>query len=385
MNNILTLNAGSSSLKFAIFDDGGPIVRGQLDRLGQQQSHWRLNWIRENNQNPNLDENVEGLDQAQALDFLLHWLEQANIPIEACGHRVVHGGSNFAKPVKVTPAILDQLQSLEPLAPLHQPHNLAPIRRLFLSRPHWPQVACFDTGFFADQPRLAELFAIPRSLIEQGQRRYGFHGLSYQAIVGQWPLLAPHLLEEKVVVAHLGSGASLCAIDRGQAMASSMGFSALDGLPMSTRTGSIDAGLILHWMDLGWDQKQITETLYKKSGLLGLSGGISGDMRDLLKSDQPAAKEAIDYFCYRVAREMASAATAMGGLDAIVFTAGIGEHQPEIRAKICQRLQWLGVSLDEAANQKNQTQFDQTSSKISLWTIPTDEEKVIAAAVRASL
>jgi acetate kinase len=297
----------------------------------------------------------------------------------ACiGHRVVHGGTRYAAPVRVDEQVLAELYKLVPLAPLHQPINLAPIRKLRAARPELPQAACFDTAFHRTQPREAELFALPRHFYDEGIRRYGFHGLSYQFIARSLQEMAPQAAVGRTVVAHLGSGVSMCALHNGRSVATTMGFTALDGCPMGTRSGSLDAGVVLHLArERGMSLDAIEKLLYQQSGLLGLSG-ISNDMRALLRSDVPAAREAVDYFVYRLSRELGSLAAALGGLNALVFTAGIGENSPEIRAAICARAAWLGVELDDAANSAGGPRISRPHSAVSVWCIPTDEERMIA-------
>jgi acetate kinase len=280
--------------------------------------------------------------------------------------------------VRIDAQVMAALAALVPLAPLHQPHNLAPIRVLATARPGLPQVACFDTAFHRSQPIEAELFGLPRAYFEAGVRRYGFHGLSYESIAGQLAQVAPEAAAGRTVVAHLGSGVSMCALQGGRSIATTMGFTALDGCPMGTRTGSLDPGVVLWLMrERGLSADAIESLLYRESGLLGLSG-VSADMRVLQASDAPGARLAIDYFTYRLAREVGSLAAALGGLDALVFTAGIGEHQPAIRAAVAARCRWLGLELDEAANAQGGPRISRAASRVSAWRIPTDEERVIA-------
>ena len=385
-NTVLALNAGSSSIKFALAeiresrDASAPrrIVAGAIDGIGIAP---RLT-VRDGAGNPLAERRWPTARQPAhdaLLDTLLGWLEAhlgENVLV-AVGHRVVHGGHDFISPVRVTLKILETLTALTPLAPLHQPHNLAPIRTMLTLRPNLPQVACFDTAFHHTQPVVATRFALPRDYENEGVRRYGFHGLSYEYIAGQLAKLSPALSRGRVIVAHLGNGASLCAMRDGQSIDTTMGFTTLDGLMMGTRCGTLDAGVPLYmgrWKRLSVEQ--IEHVLYNESGLLGVSG-ISSDMRDLLASPDPRAKEAIELFVYRIGREAAALAGSLGGLDGFVFTAGIGEHAAEIRAAICERLSWLGVVLDAAANQRNAQCISAPASRVTVLVIPTDEEAMI--------
>jgi acetate kinase len=310
----------------------------------------------------------------------LEWLQStaSDTPLAALGHRVVHGGADYAAPVRVDPAVLAKLEAFVPLAPLHQPHNLLPIRVIAERRPGLPQVAAFDTAFHRTAPELAQAFALPPQVTERGVRRYGFHGLSYEfiaAVLGQSDARAA---TGKTVVMHLGNGASMCAMAAGRSVATTMGFTAVDGLPMGTRSGSLDPGVILYLMQqLGMDGGEIEKLLYNESGLLGVSG-VSSDMRELLASADPRAKFAVDLFVYRIGRELGSLAAALGGLDAIVFTAGIGERAAAIRAGVCRQATWLGVELDPAANARHGPRISTASSRVAAWVIPTNEELMIA-------
>lgn len=298
-------------------------------------------------------------------------------PVVAVGHRVVHGGTKYAAPVRVDPELIASLTTLVPLAPLHQPHNLAPIQAIAEAAPHIPQVACFDTAFHRGQPPLAQSFAIPRRFTELGVRRYGFHGLSYEYVTSRLSQLAPDLAAARVVIAHLGNGASLCAVHRGRSVASTMGFTAVDGLMMGTRCGSIDPGVLVYLMDeYKMDARAIEDLIYRQSGLLGVSG-ISSDMRGLRASSDPAAAEAIGLFVYRIIREIGSLAAALGGLDALVFTAGIGENDPATRAEVSAGCRWLGLELDEKRNADGKGRISTDASTVSAWVIPTDEERMI--------
>jgi acetate kinase len=299
------------------------------------------------------------------------------VPV-AIGHRVVHGGPQFTAPQRVDAAVLDALEKLVPLAPLHQPYSLHPIRTIQAHFPSLPQVACFDTAFHRGHPEVADRYALPDALYREGVRRYGFHGLSYEYIARSLPRVAPEIARGAVVVAHLGSGASMCALREGRSVESTMGFTALDGLPMGTRCGQIDPGVLLYLLgQKGWSVKDLEHLLYHEAGLRGLSG-LSNDVRDLLASDAPGARLALDYFVHRIARETASLAAALGGIDALVFTAGVGENSPDIRARVCARAEWLGLGLDEAANRAGGPRISAPGSRVSAWVIPTDEERMIA-------
>jgi acetate kinase len=378
---LLTLNAGSSSLKVALFDvDAGPprlVVRGEVEGFGVAPRFVT------NAPDASLIERRSWAASATfetILEEVIDWAESrvGSASLAAVGHRVVHGGRDHVTPERISPALLNSLEALVPLAPLHQPHNLAPIRLIAAVRPHLPQVACFDTAFHATMPQVATRFALPQAYEDAGVRRYGFHGLSYEHISRRMAELDPRLAAGRVVVAHLGAGASLCAMSNGRSLDTSMGFTALDGLVMSTRCGSLDPGVVLYIQrneHLSLDE--VEALLYARSGLLGVSG-ISGDMRVLLASDDPPAREAVELFVYRAAREIASLACALGGLDGLVFTAGIGEHSPEIRAGVCDRLGWLGLALDRSANSDNAAVVSTPDSHIVVRVIPTDEEATIA-------
>jgi acetate kinase len=380
---ILTINAGSSSIKFALFElDGGlgsrPVVSGQIDGIGAEARLIARNPAGKHEIPLDLEGEQEAQHQA-SLNFLLHWLRanHAGWALAAVGHRVVHGGELFSAPMVVDRDNLRELEQFIPLAPLHQPHNLNGIRAIATVAPDVRQVACFDTAFHRSNPPVAQAFAIPRALSAEGIKRYGFHGLSYEYIAR---VLPEHTgkAEGRVVVAHLGNGASACAMVGRKSIASTMGFTAIDGLMMGTRTGAIDPGVLLYLIDnKGMDSAALTRLLYKESGLLGVSG-ISQDMRTLLASDAPEAAEAIDLFCYRIVREIGSLAAAVGGLDALVFTGGIGEHAGEVRRRVCSRLGWLGGELDDSANDAGRLRISTAGSKVDLLVIPTDEEWMIA-------
>lgn len=387
---VLVLNAGSSSLKFTVFETAAEglreRLRGQVEGFGAQ-VRFRARFA---DGRPELTSTPPGAksaaplrDAGDALTSLWPWMhtELDGTRLVAVGHRVVHGGTQFSAPIRLNAQRMQALRALVPLAPLHQPHNLGPIERLMTERPELPQVACFDTAFHRTQPLEAELFALPRRFHEEGIRRYGFHGLSYEYVSSHLRQVAPRAARGRTVVAHLGNGVSMCALLDGRSMATTMGFTALDGCPMGTRTGSLDPGVVLHLArERGLSLDEIEDLLYKRSGLLGLSG-ISHDMRELQASDDPAARLAIDYFTYRLAREVASLACALGGLDALVFTAGIGENSAPVRAAVCSRLAWMGLRLDSVRNDVGEPgaiRISAPDSPIEAWRVPTDEERVIA-------
>jgi len=383
---ILVLNAGSSSIKFSAFDAQSEalalIMRGQIEGLLSAPRFVAFDG--HGHQTGDNDWGASHLEHEEAVAYIGEFLRshREGNRVVAIGHRVVHGGQAFSKPVAVTPAVLDELEKLTPLAPLHQPHNLKPIRVIAAREPGMQQVACFDTAFHATQPALASTFALPAALTEQGVRRYGFHGLSYEYIARTLPDVAPDAAKGRTVVAHLGNGASLCAMAAGRSVASTMGFTALDGLPMGTRSGNLDPGVILYLLDaLKMDTRGVEDLLYRHSGLLGVSG-ISGDMRTLLASDDPRAAFAIDLYAYRIGRELGSLAAALQGLDALVFTAGIGEHSAEIRRRACEQARWCGVEIDSSANESGGPCISTASSKVAVWVIPTNEELMIARHTR---
>ena len=384
-NAVLILNAGSSTLKFALFDATSalsPLVRGEVEEITiapRLVSRDNENNILINHRWPN-----SHTDQfAIILKWLLEYIEsyQGHDGLTAVGHRVVHGGARYIKPERVAPALLQSLVDLIPLDPIHMPHNIAPIRAIAELRPELSQVVCFDTAFHHTLPPVAQRFALPRALFDTGIRRYGFHGLSYEYIAGRLREQSPALARGRVVVAHLGAGASLCGLLNGDSVATTFGFSVLDGLVMATRCGSVDPGVILYLGRQGYTFADVEDMLYSRSGLLGVSG-ISGDIRVLLKSKDIHAREAVDLFVYRLAVEIAGMAGALGGLDGIVFTAGIGQHSPEIRQAVCQRLAWLGVRLDHAANDASEPRISVPESEIEVRVIATDEEVMIARHVR---
>jgi acetate kinase len=389
-DGILTLNAGSSSIKFALFAREAtiprqPVLVGQIDGIGAagQAAHLKA----KDAAGKTLDDadlDLDGLaltPHQAALRHLIDWLHshEAGWRIAGVGHRVVHGAQQFSTPVVLDTAMIEALRGFIPLAPLHQPHNLAGIDAMRAALPGLPQVACFDTAFHRSQPDVAQLFALPRAITAEGVRRYGFHGLSYEYIAD---VLPQHLGDERangrVIVAHLGNGASMCAMQGRRSQASTMGFTAVDGLMMGTRTGNLDPGVLLYLMDYRkMDVKALTNLLYKESGLLGVSG-ISQDMRVLLDSPAPEAREAVDLFCYRIVREIGSLAAALGGLDALVFTGGIGEHGAPVRERVCACLGWLGVELDAGKNAANAAKISTSNSQVDVCVIPTNEEWIIA-------
>jgi len=384
--SILALNAGSSSLKFALFpdrQDAPPLLRGEVSELGSA---------------PHLVAyNADGVAVAQrswqisgesafadVLDALLRIVDATPgyDALRAVGHRIVHGGADHVAPEPITPALSLALKALIPLDPLHMPHNLAPIEAVAKARPGMAQIACFDTAFHHTMPPVAQRFALPRAVTEAGLRRYGFHGLSYEYISGRLKTELPALAKGRVIIAHLGSGSSLCALKEGVSIATTFGISVLDGLAMATRCGSLDPGVIFYLGRLGHSLDDIEDMLYNHSGLLGVSG-ISGDVRVLLASKDPRASEAIDLFTYRIALEVGAMTSALGGLDGIIFTAGIGQHSPLIREAVCERLGWLGLRLDKAANASGTFRISSDCSTIDVRVMATDEEAMIAQHVRA--
>ena len=378
---IIAINAGSSSVKFALFEAAGEprrLLSGQVEGIGGKDTAPRFTAKGSDGTAFSPEPLVAAAtSHDDALRFILQWVErEGGSGIAAAGHRVVHGGERFARPALIDAAVLAALEELVPLAPLHQPHNLAAIRAIAALRPELPQVACFDTAYHRNQPPLAQLFALPRALTDSGVKRYGFHGLSYEYIAGVLPHYLGAAAAGRVIVAHLGNGASLCAIRNGVSVASSMGFSTLDGLVMGTRCGNLDPGVLLYLLGQGYDSKRLERLLYNESGLLGVSG-LSSDMRVLLASNEAAAKEAVDLFAYCAAREIGSMAAAAGGIDALVFTGGIGEHAKEVRRMVCERCAWLGVELDTQANDTSGPCISMPGSEVSAWVIPTDEELVI--------
>jgi acetate kinase len=380
---ILTINAGSSSIKFALFPLDHPIspvaeVSGQIDGIGAEETRM----VAKNRAGERITDQIlsgEKVSHAQAFDALLKWFTATYTgwEIAAVGHRVVHGGDRYSQPTVIDAQVLAHLTGFTPLAPLHQPHNVAGIVALQALLPNVPQVACFDTAFHRSQPEVAQMFGLPRAITAEGVKRYGFHGLSYEFIARALPQHSSRA-DGRVVVAHLGNGASMAAMVNRKCVATTLGFSTIDGLVMGTRCGNLDPGVILHLMETkNLSVKDMTKMLYKESGLLGVSG-ISQDMRTLLSSDKPEAQEAVDLFCYRIARELGSLAAAAGGLDAVVFTGGIGEHAAEVRRRVCIQSEWLGIRLNPEANARHDLHISAGNSSVDVLVIPTNEEWMMA-------
>ncbi|MDE4173853.1 acetate/propionate family kinase [Phaeobacter sp. PT47_59] len=382
MTAILTLNAGSSSMKFALYRSAAEpvqLLHGQVDGIGQAAR------LVLHTQDGKTAQPVASPDHAAALEAVMQALapHMKGQEIAGIGHRIVHGGPDFAKPVVLSTEVLQALTKLEPLAPLHQPHNLAGVAAAKGAFPDAVQVGCFDTAFHRDHPWVNDTFALPRSYYDEGIRRYGFHGLSYDYVTGVIAERFPDLHQGRIIVAHLGNGASMCAIRQGRSVGSTMGFSALDGLPMGTRCGQIDPGVVLHLIDQrDMSPQDITKLLYRESGLLGLSG-LSSDMRDLLASDRVEAAEAIDYYVFRARREIGALSAVLGGLDGLVFCGGIGENASPIRQRIADGLGFLGIGIDPELNRQNAEDIGTGSTRVMI--IPTDEERIIARAVAAEL
>ncbi len=387
---LLTLNAGSSSVKFALYASaaGLPLLAaGQIEGLLGAHPRFEASTAACGHSSYPLQTGAGAIDQAQAVYAILQWMQQNHPlrPVAAISHRVVHGGVDLVEPVRVDAALLDQLERLVPLAPLHQPHNLAGIRAAQTAFPGVPQVACFDTAFHRQHPFVADTFALPRAYYDAGIRRYGFHGLSYEYIARSLRQRNPALAAGRVIVAHLGNGASMCALQDGRSVASTMGFTALDGLPMGTRCGQLDPGVLLYLMtEKGMDAAAIGELLYKNSGLKGLSG-LSHDVRVLLASELPAARDALAYFVSRCRHEMGGLAVGLGGLDAVVMTGGIGENAHPIRAALFGGLEWMGIELDPAANQAGASVISSARSRVQLLVLKTDEERMLAEHAAALL
>ena len=380
---ILTINAGSSSIKFALFPLTQTIspdaeVSGQIDGIGADVTKL----IAKNRDGEKIADQIIAGDKVShdlAFDALLKWFQatQSGWQIVAVGHRVVHGGERYSKPTLIDDAVLNHLIGFIPLAPLHEPHNVAGIKALQALLPSVPQIACFDTAFHRSQPEVAQSFGLPRALSAEGIKRYGFHGLSYEFIARALPEHS-HRANGRVVVAHLGNGASMAAMVNRKCVATTLGFSTIDGLVMGTRCGNLDPGVILHLMDSkGYTVKDMTRILYKESGLLGVSG-LSQDMRTLLASDKPEAHEAVELFCYRIARELGSLAAAAGGIDALVFTGGIGEHAAEVRRRVCLQAEWLGIRVNPEANARHDIVISAGNSSVDVLVIPTNEEWMMA-------
>ena len=378
---VLALNAGSSSIKFALFESAADrqltaASRGQIEGIGTA-PHFIA---RDPTGAVQHEQRFSGGSHEDLLGALLGFVDShlGTDALRGVGHRVVHGGSRFTRPTRIDPETLTAIEALTPLAPLHQPHSVSPIRAIAATRPALPQVACFDTAFHHDMPAVAARLALPRSFEAEGIRRYGFHGLSYEYIARRLRETAPALAAGRVIAAHLGNGASLCAMRDGRSIDTTMGFTALDGLVMGTRCGTLDPGVVLHLIQQrGMTADAVETLLYHRSGLLGVSG-ISNDMRELLSSDDPHAREALDLFAFRLAREAGGLASSLGGLDGFVFTAGIGEHAAPVRAATGERLAWLGVRIDAAANARADTVISTPDSRVDVRVIPTDEEAMIA-------
>jgi acetate kinase len=380
---IVVINAGSSSVKFSAFEPaaGGlvPLLRGQAEGLYTAPRFSAMDVAGTTLAQQDWPEGTR-LGHDGALDHLLGFLQSSGPGrrLAAVGHRVVHGGLDYSQPTRVDAATLARLERHVPLAPLHQPHNLTAIRILMEHAPGLPQVACFDTAFHSNKPELARRFALPEALHAAGVQRYGFHGLSYEYLAAVLPSVDARAAAGRVVALHLGNGSSMCAMLAGRSMDSTMGFTAVDGLPMGTRCGALDPGVLLYLMDQrGMDARAIERLIYSESGLLGVSG-VSSDMRTLLASDLPSAQLAIDLYLYRIRRELGALTAVLGGLDALVFTAGIGENSAAIRARICQDAAWLGLELDEAANAAGGPRLTTVASQVAAWVLPTNEELMIA-------
>jgi acetate kinase len=378
------INAGSSSVKFSFYEGEQRILAGQVDGIGAHPSASAEGPKGERIAPPDLGAKPPTVP-SEVLPTILPWAREqlGGRRLEAVGHRVVHGGLRYSRPARVTPELLAELEALVPLAPLHEPHNLAPIKMAMSLNPGLPQVACFDTAFHRTAPEVEQAFALPYSYYEEGIRRYGFHGLSYEYIASVLPERAPEIANGRIVVAHLGNGCSACAMQNRVSIATTMGFTALDGLPMGTRCGELDAGVVLHLIQQKkMAAEELVDLLYRRSGMLGLSG-ISSDFRELLASDNPRARFAVDVFCYRVAGHIASLAAALGGLDGVVFTAGVGENAAAVRSAICRACEWLGLELDEAANREHKERISMPNSRVAAYVIKTDENLMIARHARA--
>ncbi len=390
-DTILTLNAGSSSIKFAAYAaedaDSSPSVAGKITGILRSPEFKAINAQGDRLPGNGLDLIDQEATHDDLIIRLLDWIHDqlGNGNLAAVGHRVVHGGRHFLEPVFLDDKVVRDLAALNSLAPLHQPHNLAAIEVIQNRDPDLPQIACFDTSFHHTQHPLAKQFALPRSLTEDGIIRYGFHGISYDYLSSVLPDHLGEKAEGRFVIGHLGNGASLCAIKNRQSVATTMGFTALDGLMMGRRCGTLDVGVVLHLLnDRNMEAKEVEDLLYNKSGLLGVSG-LSNNMQDLEQSSDPAAKEAIDLYCYRTANEIGKLIPALGGLDGLVFSAGIGENSPLVRRRVCDYFQWLGVEIDEALNSENASLISTENSEIDVLVVPTDEELVIARATRQIL
>jgi acetate kinase len=378
------INAGSSSLKFSFYEGETRLLSGQVDGLGAHPGASAIGRDGEVIPPPDLGPSP-GSTPSEVLPAIFPWAKEHldDRPLAALGHRVVHGGAHHSRPALVDHELLDELEALVPLAPLHEPHNIAPIRMAMNLHPGLPQVACFDTAFHRTAPDVEQAFALPYEMFDQGIRRYGFHGLSYEYIASVLPEQAPAVAHRRVVVAHLGNGCSACALDNGKSVATTMGFTALDGLPMGTRCGSLDPGVLLHlFQQKGMSEDAVVDLLYRRSGMLGLSG-ISSDFRELLGSSDPRARFAVEVFCYNTTRHIGSLAAALQGLDGIIFTAGVGENAAPVREAICRACAWLGLELDETANRQHQTRISTAGSRVGAYVIKTDENLMIARHARS--
>src|SRR4051812_22613437 len=377
------INAGSSSVKFSFYEGDRRILTGQVEGIGAHPSAIAAGPNGEKLAPPDLGTKPPTVP-SEVLPAILPWAREKldHRRLAALGPRVVHGGLHHSRPARVTPELLAELEKLVPLAPLHEPHNLAPIKLAITLNPELPQVACFDTAFHRTAPEVEQAFALPYAFYEEGIRRYGFHGLSYEYIASVLPERAPEIAAGRVIVAHLGNGCSACAMRNRVSIATTMGFTALDGLPMGTRCGELDAGVVLHLIkQKGMSAEQLVDLLYRRSGMLGPSG-VSSDFRELLASDDPRARFAIEVFCYRVAGHIASLAAALGGLDGVVFTAGVGENASPVRSAICRACAWLGLELDDAANRKHELRISTPDSRVAAYVIRTDENLMIARHAR---
>ena len=378
------INAGSASLKFSIYESEKRLLAGNIDGIGVRPKATATDANGDAVAPPEFAGSPP-VSASEVLPFILPWARQylGTRRLAALGHRVVHGGMRHSKPARVTPELLAELEELVPLAPLHEPHNIAPIRTAMEINPDLLQVACFDTAFHRTLPEFEQAFALPYTLYDEGIRRYGFHGLSYEYIASVLPETAPEIADGRVIVAHLGNGCSACAMQARRSIATTMGFTALDGIPMGTRCGALDPGVMLHLLQQkGMAAEALTDLLYRRSGMLGVSG-ISSDFRELLASGEPRARFAIDLFCYNTARHIGSLAAALGGLDGLVFTAGVGENASAIREQICRASGWLGLELDPAANNQHQTRISTPNSRVAAFVIKTDENLMIARHARA--
>lgn len=380
---ILVINSGSSSIKFAVFNDANlsELVKGQIDGIGSHASFKAKSPDLRIQETITWTQELAPQDHGAALKIILEWLHHvlSYVHIQAVGHRVVHGGAIYLEPVLINDSVIHELESFYALAPLHEPHNIDGIKAAREVFGDIPQIACFDTAFHRSQSYINDTYALPRAFYEEGVRRYGFHGLSYEYINSYVQQYLPAYFGKKTVVAHLGNGASLCALENGYAVATTMGFSPLDGIPMGSRSGQVDPGVLLYLMQYKkWDAQRISDLLYKESGLKGLSGGLSNDMRTLETSSAIEAKEAISYFVQHVQQEILSLAAIMKGLDVLVFTGGIGENSIFIRGQVMQGLQWVGIELNTAANDSGAEILSNISSKIACLRIATNEELMIA-------